>query len=81
MAVPRLITPDGKTIELSKEAYRKIRDMLAVKDQPIDRESKLKKLRSLYGKYAGGPSLTKALLEEHALERARDEARIKRLNG
>ena len=81
VAPARLVTPEGKTIELTTEAYRKIRQMLAVKNQSIDRELRLEKIRALYGKYAGGPSLTKALLEEHANERARDETRIKRLNG
>jgi hypothetical protein len=76
-----LITPDGKTIELSRETYRKIRHMLVGENQSPDHQARLTKLRKLYGKYANGSSLTKALLEEHAAERARDDARIKRFIG
>lgn len=76
----RLITPQGKTIILSVDQYRKVAEMLAVQEPPArpslaEVRSLLEKLR---GKYAGGPSLTQALLEERRQEYQREEAKIRR---
>ena len=78
MTVPRLITPDGKTIELSRETYQQIRKLLG-KDHPVARKShRVAEIRATYGKYAGRPSLVLALLEERKAELAHEEARLKR---
>ncbi len=79
----RLITPRGKVIELPPEIYREVRRMLALATPP-KRRSKAEMedvIRRTYGKFAGGPSLTQALLEEKAAERAREEAKLARLHG
>jgi hypothetical protein len=75
---PRLITPKGEIIELTPEAYRRIRKLVIA---PRSKRTTAKFIRSTYGKYAGKSSLTKALLAERAADRAREEARIKRWHG
>jgi hypothetical protein len=72
----RLITPDGKTIELAPETYRRIRRLLqSGVDQraPSDVDQVL---RRTFGMLAGAPSLTQALLEERRLERKREDRKI-----
>jgi len=81
MAVPRLITPDGKTIELSQKTYRKIRKLLGEYDQTKPRSRRVSDIRATYGKFAGEPSFVQALLEEHAAELAREDVKLKRLHG
>jgi len=82
MARPaRLITPRGKVIELPPEIYKEVRRILDLAAHPR-RRSKAKMesvIRRTYGRLAGGPSLTQALLEEKAAERAREEAKLARL--
>jgi hypothetical protein len=77
----RLITPQGKTIELSPEIYNQVQEILARQPKRSTRTRIDQVIRDTYGKYAGGDSLTQALLSEHAAERAREEARIARFHG
>jgi hypothetical protein len=82
MATPaRLITPEGKTIELAPETYRKIQKLLdsgySVDAQP----RRVAEIQATYGKYAGKPSLTQALLAERKADLDREEASLKRRNG
>lgn len=82
MARPaRLITPQGKTIELPPDVYRQVKRLLASRSRRRSPARLTATIQATYGKYADGPSLTKALLAEHSAERARDEARLKRLRG
>jgi hypothetical protein len=67
----RLITPQGKRIELSPELYRQIRRLLTPRSQPRTRMDKV--ITATYGKYAGTCSLTQALLAERAAERLCEE--------
>jgi hypothetical protein len=63
----RLITPDGKSIDLPPDVYRRIRHLLA----PARRRSHAQidtAIRETYGKYAAGSSLTQALLNEHTAQ-------------
>ena len=79
MALPaRLITPKGEVIELSPETYRQIRKLISTRRT---RRVAASFLQATHGKYAGKPSLTKALLAERAADRAREEAKIKRWHG
>ena len=82
MATPaRLITPDGKTIELAPETYRQIQKLLnsgyAVDSQP----RRVAEIQATYGKYAGKPSLTRILLDERKADLERDEAKLKQRQG
>jgi hypothetical protein len=81
MAAPRLITPTGKTIELSRETYRQIQKLLREGKKTVPKSRMVKDIRSTYGKYAGKTSLTRALLKERRAELAREEAKLKRRNG
>jgi len=75
-----LITPQGATIVLTPELYQAVLRVVAV-DEPrpkYSREEQLAFIRETFGKYRGEPSLTQALLEERAAERAREEARMRR---
>jgi len=78
MSTPRLITPEGKTIELSQETYQQIKKLLQEGDVPVPKPHRVAEIRGTYGKYAGKPSLTQALLKERQEERAREEAKFKR---
>jgi hypothetical protein len=78
----RLITPDGKTIVLPKEVYRQVKQLLdtrpkrrrrSVQGEPDD------VIRDGYGMLASKESLTKALLEERASERRREDDRLSHL--
>ena len=73
----RLITPDGKSIDLPPEVYRQVRHFLA-KPRRRSRARLDEAIRATYGKYADGPSLTQALLAERAADRQREDARIAR---
>lgn len=81
MTTPRLITPDGKTIELSQETYKQIQKLLREGDIDIAKPRHVAEIRATYGKYAGKPSLTQALLKERQEELAREEAKFRRRNG
>lgn len=72
----RLITPYGKTIELTPEVYRQVQEILARQSKTSTRAKVIQAIRATYGKYAGGDSLTEALLAERAAERAREDAKI-----
>ena len=77
----RLITPSGKTIDLSDEVYAQIKKLLRPRARRKTQASMAKAIQETYGKYAGTPSLTQDLLEEHAREQARERARIAKLRG
>ncbi len=81
MTTPRLITPDGKSIELSQEAYKRIRKLLRETSQTASRPRRAGHIDATYGKYAGETSLIQALLKERKAELAREEAKLKRRNG
>ena len=78
MTAPRLITPDGKTIELSQETYRQIQKLLREGNVADSKPHRVAEIRGTYGKYAGKPSLTQALLKERREEQTREEAKFKR---
>ena len=61
----RLITPQGKRIELSPELYRQIRRLLTPRLLPRTKMDKI--IMATYGKYAGTGSLTQALLAERRM--------------
>ncbi|MBI3536218.1 MAG: hypothetical protein HY070_01450 [Chloroflexi bacterium] len=77
----RLITPQGKRIELTTEKYRQIKRLLSSRTRNPSRAKITRVIASTYGKYAGGASLTQALLEERAAERAREDNKLRRFNG
>jgi hypothetical protein len=82
MATPaRLITPDGKTIELAPEIYRQIQKLLnsgySVDAQP----RRVAEIQATYGKYAGKPALTQVLLDERKADLEREEIKLKRHHG
>jgi len=79
--VARLITPQGKTIELSPEVYRQVQELLARQPKRPSQARIDQAIRETYGKYAGDDSLTEALLAERAAERAREDARIIGFHG
>ncbi len=81
MVTPRLITPDGKTIELSREAYKQIRKLLGEERRAAPKARRLLNIRATYGKYADKPSLLQDLLDEHKAELAREDAKLKWFNG
>lgn len=81
MATPRLITPAGKTIELSSEDYKQIQKILHEKKRPMTKAERIRHIEATFGKYAGKTSLTQALLKERREELAREEAKMKRRNG
>jgi hypothetical protein len=76
-----LVTPEGKRIILSVTNYQKVLDMLAIRPQSPPRPSAadIKALvGELRGKYAAGPSLVQALLDERRREREREDAQVHR---
>ena len=82
MATPaRLITPHGKTIELSPETYKKVQKLLGEKHIAAPTTKRMAAIRATYGKYAGKPSLIKALLKERRAEYTRENAKLSRHNG
>lgn len=81
MSTPRLITPEGKTIELSQETYQQIKKLLREGNAGEPKPHRVAEIRATYGKYAGKPALTQALLKERQEERAREEAKFKFRNG
>lgn len=81
MATPRLITPAGKSIELSPEAYKQIQEILRARKKPLTKAQRVRHIEATYGKYAGKASLTDALLKERRDELAREEQKIRRHNG
>lgn len=77
----RLVTPQGKKIELSPEIYRQIRRLIVNSARPRPQTKVNKAIAATYGKYAGGRSLTQALLAERAVERAREEKKLGRFRA
>ena len=80
MSTPRLITPEGKTIELSQKTYQQIKKLLREGDTGESQPRRVAEIRATYGKYAGKPSLTKTLLKERRVERVREEAKFESRN-
>lgn len=78
MAMPRLITPDGKSIELSRELYKQIQQLLREGQSRTTRSLQRGHVNATYGKYAGKPSLVQALLKERRADLAREEARLRK---
>ena len=78
MEMPRLITPQGDTIILTPELYRAVLRVVTIErpETELSREERLAFIRETFGKYRGEPSLTQALLEERAAERARENSRV-----
>ena len=81
MSTPRLITPEGKTIELSQETYQQIKKLLREGNTGEPQPRRVAEIRATYGKYAGKPLLTQVLLKERREEYAREEAKLKPRNG
>ncbi len=77
----RLITPKGQKIDLPPDVYRQVKRLLSTRSRRRSRARVDSAIRATYGKYAGGASLTQALLVERAAERAGDEVKLKRLQG
>ena len=77
----RLITPQGKTIELSSEIYNQVQEILARQPKRSTRTRIDRAIQETYGKYSTGDSLTQALLAERAAERALEDKKVARLNG
>ena len=77
----RLITPQGKHIDLPPEVYKQVKQLLTTHSRRRSRAKVDAAIRATYGKYAGGVSLTQALLAERAFERAREDTKLKRLHG
>ncbi len=77
----RLITPDGKEINLPPDIYLQLKHLLKMRNRRTSRARITQTIQATYGKYAQGASLTHALLAERAAERAREEAKLKRLHG
>ena len=76
----RLITPDGKSIDLPPDVYRRIRRLLTNTRRP-SRAKIDATIRETYGKYAAGSSLTQALLRERAADRYREDNKATRLHA
>jgi hypothetical protein len=70
----RLITPQGKTIELSPEIYHQVQQILARQPKRSTRTRIDRAIQETYGKYSEDDSLTQALLAERAAERSRESA-------
>jgi hypothetical protein len=77
----RLITPEGKMIELAPETYRQIQKLLHSGDTPDAQPRRVAEIRATYGKYAGKPSLTQSLLAERQADIEREAAKWKHPNG
>ena len=76
-----LVTPEGKRIVLSVTNYQRVLDVLAIRSHSPSRPSsaEVKALvGELRGKYAAGPSLVQALLDERRREREREDAQVRR---
>jgi hypothetical protein len=76
----RLITPQGQTIPLSPQTYESVLKFLEEQEpSPVLTLSALRSLlEETQGKYAGHPSMVRALLAERRAERQREEARRQR---
>ncbi len=74
----RLITPDGKAIELPAEVYRQVKRLLETRNQHKARskERGMAAILAGYGFLAGEDSLTQALLTERSEERAREDIKL-----
>jgi hypothetical protein len=77
----RLITPQGKTIELSSEIYNQVQEILARQPTRSIRTRIDRAIQDTYGKYSVGDSLTQALLAERAAECSTEEAKVARSDG
>jgi hypothetical protein len=76
----RLITPDGKAIELPAEVYRQVKHLLDTRERRGARSKEREKaaIQAGFGLLAGDDSLTQALLVERSKELTREDAKIAR---
>jgi len=77
----RLITPQGKTIELSPEMNRQIQERLDRQAKRLTPTKADQVIRETFGKYADADSLTEALLEERLAERLSEDAKVFRCHA
>ncbi len=77
----RLITPDGKMIELSPEMYRKVQKLLETNRAATPARNRIASIRATHGKYTGNTSLTQALLQQKRSEISRENNKLGRRNG
>jgi len=49
MATPRLITPAGKTIELSPETYKQIQKILRAQKQTMTKAERIRHIEATFG--------------------------------
>lgn len=80
----RLITPDGKTIVLPAEVYRQVKQLLDTRPKRKKHSSHGDSntlIQAGYGMLASKESLTKALLDERAAEKAREDKKLSRWKG
>jgi hypothetical protein len=76
-----LITPQGKTIELSLETYNQVQEILVRQPKRSLRTRIDRAIQDTYGKYSEGDSLTQALLAERAAECSSEETKVARSDG
>ena len=72
----RLITPEGKAIDLPKDVYRQVKRLLDTRPARRSQAKQKIAIQQGYGLLEGGDSLTQALLEERILERVREERKF-----
>ena len=77
----RLITPRGKRIDLSPEMYRRIKRLINATPKQRRSLQAHKAIATTYGKYAVTRSLTRALLDERAADRERENRKMRRARG
>ena len=75
----RLITPEGKAIDLPKDVYRQVKRLLDTRPARRSHAKMATAIQHGYGLLGGGDSLTQALLNEHAMERDGDEKKLSQL--
>jgi hypothetical protein len=70
----QLITPQGEKIALPPYVYVQVMEMLSANTTPrrMARDELQAVIKETRGKYAGGKSMTEALLQMRAEERARE---------
>ena len=77
----RLITPDGRTIELAPEIYQEIKQLLSNEARLSSKDEINRVLADTYGMLAQEDSLTEALLRSRKKERAREARKISGYNN
>lgn len=72
----RLITPRGKIIELPPDIYQQVQRLLSKRKERRSYAQTDAIIRATFGKYKSEHSLTEALLQERAADRAREDAKF-----